>query len=116
MCKATAIYEARLGKRREGFCVYLNKTRDFTYYSDRQIRNKIQSGENINGLMVNDAGEVVMDEGFTTGLLAKTGLATFTPIKESEDSSITNRYYAVVRVIKSKVGTSYELVSNRCGV
>jgi len=30
MCMATVIFEERLGKRRVGWSVYLNKTQDFT--------------------------------------------------------------------------------------
>lgn len=115
MCKATAVFEEKLGKRREGWCVYLDKSRDFTYYSDKQVKVKIQGGEAINGLTVNAAGEVVMDESFTTGLLSKSGLTTFTPIKE-EDGSLANKYYAVVRVMGDKARRTYELVTNRCGL
>ncbi len=116
MCKATVIYEEKLGKRREGWCVYLGKTRDFTFYSDKQIKAKIAQGEQINGLRIDENGNIVMDEAFTTSLLAKTGLATFTPILEDEDGTISNKYYALVRVIKSKAGSEYELVTNRCGL
>ena len=113
MCKATVIFEEKLGKRREGWCVYLNQSRDFTWYSDKQIKTKIAAGERINGVTVTEGGEVVMDETFTTGLLAKTGLATFTPIKEDEDSGVS-KYFAVTKVIKDgKAGDRYELVSNR---
>ena len=73
MCKATVIFEEKLGKRREGWAVYLNQSRDFTWYSDKQVKAKIASGERINGVIVNEAGEVMMDEDFTTGLLAKPG-------------------------------------------
>ena len=113
MCKATVIFEEKLGKRREGWCVYLNQSQDFTWYSDKQIRSKIAAGEVINGVTVTETGMVEMDETFTTGLLAKTGLATFTPINEEEDSGIS-KYLAVTRVIKNgKTGNLYELVSNR---
>ena len=95
MCKATVIFEEKLGKRREGWCVYLNQSRDFTWYSDKQIKTKIAAGERINGVTVTEGGEVVMDETFTTGLLAKTGLATFMPIKEDEDSGVS-KYFATV--------------------
>jgi len=77
------------------------------------VKSKIAAGEKVNGLMVSESGEVQMDETFTTGLLAKTGLATFTPIKEDEDSGVS-KYFAVTRVIKGgKAGDRYELVSNR---
>lgn len=113
MCKATVIFEEKLGKRREGWAVYLNQSKDFTWYSDKQIKSKIAAGEVINGVTVNDNGEVQMDETFTTGLLAKTGLATFTPIKEDEDSGVS-KYFAITRVIRGgKAGDLYELVSNR---
>lgn len=113
MCMATVIFEERLGKRREGWCVYLNKTQDFTWFSDKQVKAKISAGERVNGVCVTESGEVQMDEAFTTGLLAKTGLATFTPIKEDEDSGVS-KYFAVTKVIKGgKAGDHYELVSNR---
>lgn len=116
MCKATVVYEEKLGKRREGWCVYLNKTRDFTFYSDKQVKEKIAQGEKINGLKLDANNNIVMDEEFTTSLLAKTGLATFTPILENEDDAISNKYYALVRVLNSKAGNEYELVTNRCGL
>ena len=113
MCMATVIFEEKLGRRREGWAVYLNKSQDFTWYSDKQIKARIAIGERVNGVTVTEAGEVVMDESFTTGLLAKTGLATFTPIKEDEDSGVS-KYFAVTKVIKGgKAGDHYELVSNR---
>lgn len=114
MCMATVIFEERLGKRREGWAVYMSKTQDFTWLSDKQIKSKLAAaGERVNGVCVTESGEVVMDETFTTGLLAKTGLATFTPIKEDEDSGVS-KYFAVTRVIKGgKAGNRYELVSNR---
>ena len=37
MCMATVIFEEKLGKRREGWAVYLNKSQDFTWYSDKQV-------------------------------------------------------------------------------
>lgn len=113
MCKATVIFEERLGKRREGWAVYLHQSGEFTWYSDKQIKTKITAGERINGVTVDEGGEVVMDESFTTGLLAKTGLATFVPIREDEDAGVT-KYFAVTKVIKGgKGGDLYELVSNR---
>lgn len=113
MCKATVIFEEKLGKRREGWAVYLNSTGEFTWLSDKQIRTKIANNERINGVVVDEGGEVVMDETFTTGLLAKTGLATFVPIREDEDAGVT-KYFAVTKVIKGgKGGDLYELVSNR---
>ena len=111
----TVLFEERLGRRREGWAVYMSKTQEITWLSDKQIKSKLaaSAGERVNGVTVNEAGEVVMDETFTTGLLAKTGLATFTPIKEDEDSGVS-KYFAVTRVIKGgKAGDHYELVSNR---
>lgn len=116
MCKATVIYEEKLGKRREGWCVYLEKSRDFTFWSDKQIKARLAAGEVVNGLTVNEANEVVMDDTFTTALLSKTGLANFTPIREDEDGNLANKYYAVVRAIRGKAGTVYELVTNCCGL
>ena len=116
MCRATVIYEERPGKRRVGWCVYLNKTRDFTFYSDKQVRVRLEIGERVNGLRTDEQNNIVMDEAFTTSLMAKTGLATFIPIMEHEDGNLSNKYYALVRVVKSKSGNEYELVTNRCGL
>lgn len=115
MCKATVVYEDKLGKRRCGWCCYLPKSRDFTFWSDKQIKDMLKSGELVNGLCLSDSGEIQMDESFTMDLLSKAGLATFTPIKP-EGETLSNKYYAVVKVIKSKSSTTYELVTNRCGL
>ena len=115
MCM-TAIFEEKLGKRREGWCVYLSKSRDFTYLSDKQIKVKLGQGEKVNGLMVNENDEVIMDEGFTISLLSKSGLNTFVPLKDNEDSNFSGKSYALVKVMKSKGCNRYELVSNRCGL
>lgn len=116
MCKATVVYEEKLGKRREGWCVYLSKTRDFTFFSDKQVKERIAQGEKINGLTLDANNNVVMDEAFSTSLPAKTGLSNFTPILENGDGVISNKYYALVRVLNSKSGNEYELVTNRCGL
>lgn len=116
MCKATVVFEEKLGKRREGWCVYLEKSRDFTFWSDKQVKARLTAGEVVNGLTISEGDEVVMDEAFTSSLLSKSGLANFTPIRENEDDNLTNKYYAVVRAIHSNTGMMYELVTNRCGL
>lgn len=112
MCMATAIFEEKLGKRREGWCVYLNQSKEFTWLSDKQVKGKINSGEKINGLLVDADGNVAMDKSFTTGLLAKTGLATFIPIDEDSTETFA-KYLAVTKAIKEGKSTRYEVVSNR---
>jgi hypothetical protein len=67
----------------------------------------------VHGVRIEHKTNLMMDEAFTTGLLAKTGLATFTPIMEDEDSGVS-KYFAVTRVLKGgKAGDRYELLSNR---
>ena len=42
MCKATVIFEEKLGKRREGWAVYLNQSRDFTGYVANRSKPRLR--------------------------------------------------------------------------
>lgn len=116
MCKKlTVAYGDYIGQRLVGWCVYNGK--DYGFYSDKQIKNRLAAGDLVNGLVLDKDGNVVIDKSFTPLLMGKSGLA-FSPISsedDSDDSPVMNKYYALVKVSKDKAGARYEFITNRCG-
>lgn len=117
MCKkSTVAYGDFIGQRMVGWCVFNGK--DFSFLSDKQIKTRLQSNEQVNGLTLDADGNVVIDQEFTKSLMGKSGL-TFKPIvpADNEDEEpVMNKYYALVKVSKDKSGTKYHFITNRCGM
>lgn len=117
MCKKTTVaYGDYIGKRMVGWCVFNGK--DFSFLSDKQVKARIQIGEQVNGLTLDADGNVSIDKEFTKSLMGKSGLA-FNPIMAADnedDEPVMNKYYALVKVVKGgKAGAEYHFVTNRCG-
>lgn len=119
MCKVlTVAYADKIGERLVGWSVYNGK--DYSFLSDKQIKARLAAGELVNGLKLGggDLGEVVMDKEFTGSLMGKSGL-TFSPIMTEDtgdEEPVMNKYYALVKVVKTKTGTEYTFITNRCGL
>ena len=116
MCKkSTVAYGDFIGQRMVGWCVFNGK--DFSFLSDKQIKTRLQSNEQVNGLTLDADGNVVIDQEFTKSLMGKSGL-TFKPIvpADNEDEEpVMNKYYALVKVSNDKSGAKYHFITNRCG-
>lgn len=116
MCKKfTVAYGDFIGNRQVGWCVFNGKEYDFL--SDKQVKAKLQQGICVNGLMLDKENNVVLDQDFAKNLMGKSGL-TFKPIMgvdEDEAALVTNKYYALVKVVRSKENTEYIFITNRCG-
>ena len=115
MCKKfTAAYLDRIGSRPVGWCLFNSK--DFSFLSEKQIKLKMQQGILVNGLKLDDEGNVAIDTEFTKNLMAKSGLS-FQPIIEADedDVSVMNKYFGLVKVLKEDVGTTYHFITNKCG-
>ena len=116
MCKRfTVAYGDFIGNRQVGWCLFDGKAYDFL--SDKQVKSKLQQGICVNGLMLDKENNVVLDQDFAKNLMGKSGL-TFKPIMgvdEDETVLVTNKYYALVKVVRSKENTEYIFITNRCG-
>lgn len=116
MCKKlTLSYVDYIGSRLVGHCVYNGK--DYSFMSDKAVQKKLVSGDLVNGLTLDAENNVVMDKEFTKVLMGKSGLS-FNPITLADDESdepVMNKYYALVKVVKAKEGTSYHFITSRCG-
>lgn len=116
MCKKlTLAYVDYIGSRLVGHCVYNGK--DYNFMSDKAVQKKLASGDLVNGLTLDEEGKVVMDKEFTKVLMGKSGLS-FNPVTvadSEDDEPVMNKYYALVKVVKSKNGNSYHFITNRCG-
>lgn len=118
MCKKwTIAYGDYIGKRLVSWCAFNGK--DFSFLSDKQVGAKIRLGETVNGLMLDAENNVVIDPAFTQNLLGKSG-RSFAPISQVEDDGdelAMNKYYALVKLVKSKVGSDpeYHFITSRCG-
>lgn len=113
MCKkSTVVYGDYIGKRMVGWCVFNGK--DYSFLSDKQVKARLQIKEQVNGLTLDEEGNVVIDREFTRNLMGKSGLA-FAPIMAADDDgdeAVLSKYYALVKVTKDK---RYCFVTNRCG-
>ena len=117
MCKkSTVAYGDFIGQRMVGWCVFNGK--DFSFLSDKQVKARLQINELVNGLKLDEDGNVGIDLGFTKTLMGKSGL-TFKPILHSDgedEEPVMNKYYALVNVTKDKDGSKYHFITNRCGM
>lgn len=114
MCrKITVAYADHIGNRRVGWCVFNGK--DYSFISDKTVKNRIKQGDLVNGLTLDEAENVVLDKTFAKCLMGKSGLS-FEPIMtEDEDEEIMNKYYGLVKVVKANQGNSYHFITSKCG-
>lgn len=117
MCKKlTVAFGDFIGSRMVGWCVFNGK--DYSFISDKTVKAKINSGDLVNGLLVDADGNVAIDKEFTKLLMGKSGLS-FNPITAADDTDddeiVMNKYYALVKVVKSNEDTKYHFITNRCG-
>lgn len=115
MCKRmTVAYGEYIGNRHVAWVCFNGK--DYSYLSDKQVRTRLQSGDLVNGLMLDADNNVCINKEFTKSLMGKSGLS-FAPItaNDGEDEPVMNKYYALVRVEQSKGGKLYHFITNRCG-
>ena len=117
MCKKlTVVYGDYIGSRMVGWCVYNGK--DYSFVSNKTVKAKLSSGDLVNGLTVDADGNVAIDQTFTKMLMGKSGLSFNTIMAadaEDSDEPVMNKYYALVKVVKSKDDTKYHFITNRCG-
>ena len=77
MCKkVTVAYGDYIGNRLMGWCAYNGK--DYSFVSDKTVKNRINAGNLVNGLAVEE-DKVVLDKTFANCLVGKSGLG-FEPI------------------------------------
>lgn len=116
MCKKlTLAYVDYIGSRLVGHCLYNGK--DYSFMSDKAVQKKLVNGDLVNGLTLDAENNVVMDKEFTKVLMGKSGLS-FNPITladSEDDEPVMNKYYALVKVVKTKEGTNYHFITSRCG-
>lgn len=114
MCKKlTVAYGDYIGNRLVGWCCWNGK--DYGFISDKTVKARIKGGDLVNGLTLDEEEKVMLDKSFTNCLMGKSGLS-FEPIMaEDEDEPVMNKYYALVKVVKTKEGNSYHFITSRCG-
>lgn len=115
MCKKmTVAYGEYIGNRHVAWVCYNGK--DYSFLSDKQVKARLQAGDLVNGLMLDADNGVCINKEFTKSIMAKSGL-TFAAIiaAESDEDSVMNKYYALVKVEQSKGGNKYHFITNRCG-
>lgn len=99
MCKkVTVAYGEYIGNRHVAWVCYNGK--DYSFLSDKQVKARLQIGELVNGLRLDEEKNVCIDKEFTKSLMGKSGLS-FTPILavgDEETDAVMNKYYALVRV------------------
>lgn len=115
MCKKlTVAYGDYIGTRLVSWCCWNGK--DYSFVSDKAVKSRIKQGDLFNGLTLDAENNVTLDKSFASCLMGKSGLG-FGPILSDgdEDEPVMNKYYALVKVAKSKNGNSYHFITSRCG-
>ena len=114
MCKkVTVAYGDYIGTRLVSWCCWNGK--DYSFISDKTVRARIKQGDLVNGLALDEENNVVLDKTFANCLMGKSGLGFEPILSDDEDEPVMNKYYALVKVVKSKSGTSYHFITSRCG-
>lgn len=116
MCKKlTVAYADLIGKRLVGWACYNGS--DYSFLSDSQIRQRLKEDTNsVNGLMLNEDEQVVIDPEFSGYLMGKSGL-TFSPVLMVDDSNepAFNKYLACVKVEGKVNQRRFHFITNHCG-
>lgn len=114
MCKkVTVAYGDYIGTRLVSWCCWNGK--DYSFISDKTVRARIKQGDLVNGLALDEENNVVLDKTFANCLMGKSGLGFEPILSDDEDEPVMNKYYVLVKVVKSKSGTSYHFITSRCG-
>lgn len=114
MCKKlTVAYGDFIGSRMVGWCVFNGK--DYSFISSKGVANHIKQGNLVNGLTLDEEGTVVLDQTFAKSLMGKSGLSFESIMSIDEDEPVMNKYYALIKVVKTKTGNNYHFITNRCG-
>lgn len=105
------VNQINLGKRVGGYTCYDSKSKEFNEYTPKEVKNLIKSG-GVYGLKL-EGDEIALDRaGFhTENLMVKSGIGNYKPLNPA--GNLVNTFYAVVKVIHSKDGIHYEVVSDK---
>ncbi len=114
MCKKmTVAYADYIGSRLVAWCCWNGK--DYSFVSDKAVKARIKEGNLVNGLVLDEEGNTVLDKTFAHCLMGKSGLGFEPILSEDEDEPVMNKYYALVKVVKGKDGISYHFITSKCG-
>lgn len=114
MCMKYMINREDLGKRVTGYMFYDADSKGFTGMTEKAIKDTLNKGERLYGLVLDSEGNIAMDtEGFkTSNYMVRSGINSLAPAVESEMPA--NVMYVVVGMRKVQGGENvYEVISSR---
>lgn len=114
MCMRYMINREDLGKRVTGYMFYDADSKGFTGLTEKQIKDTLNKGERLYGLVLDGEGNITMDnEGFKTeNYMVRSGINSLAPAVETDMPA--NMMYVVVGMKKVQGGESvYEVISSR---
>ena len=114
MCMRYMINREDLGKRVTGYMFYDADSKGFTGLTEKQIKDTLNKGERLYGLVLDGEGNITMDnEGFKTkNYMVRSGINSLAPAVETDMPA--NMMYVVVGMKKVQGGENvYEVISSR---
>lgn len=114
MCMKYLVNREDLGKRTTGYMFYDGDSKGFIGMTEKQIKDTMNKGDRLYGLMLDGDGNIAMDaDGWhTNNYMVRSGINSLTPVVESDCPA--NMMYVVVSVRKVENGESvYEVVNSR---
>lgn len=114
MCMKYMINREDLGKRVTGYMFYDADSKGFTGMTEKAIKDTLNKGERLYGLVLDSEGNIAMDtEGFkTSNYMVRSGINNLAPAFDSDCPA--NMMYVVVGMRKVQGGENvYEVISSR---
>lgn len=114
MCMRYLVNREDLGRRVTGYMFYDADTKGFTGLTEKQIKDALNKGEKLYGLVLDSEGKITMDtETFKTkNYMVRTGINNLEPAVDTDMPA--NVMYVVVGMKKVQGGENvYEVVNSR---
>jgi hypothetical protein len=98
-----------LGKRTVGFECYSTDKKEIIGYTEKQLKDLIQSDGNVLNMFINETGELNL----IGNMMNKIGINTFSPMYNT--TGMVADMYFLIDATSDKVGTTYHFMNQRYG-
>jgi hypothetical protein len=100
-----------LGARVIGYEMFNLDKQEVIGYTEKQLKDAIQGGDTVYGLIINEAGQIDLANG--CNIMNKIGINTFNPMNET--SGFVTDMYSLIGVKEDKGNKTYTFINQRFG-